>query len=449
MIKTLPIKRAPSQEGLFAPAPFIVGTGRSGTTLLRMMLDSHPALAIPAETHFIPRVVANHEAASDPRASFIQTLASYPKWPDFVTDISELEHRVNQIRPFDLAHAFRAFYMLHAERFGKQRWGDKTPRYLQQMQLIQRVLPDARFIHLIRDARDVALSVKGLWFGPNSISEIAQWWAAGIRQARRQAKELNYYLEVRYEDLVCNTESTLRKICAFIDLPWHAAMLDYHQTAHKRLEAFQSVTPDGKTVIDADKRRDIHRLTNKPPQASRVGRWRTEMSVPDRQHMEASAGGLLEKLGYEVSQPHRDHEGPVDSIGSLEMAIEEIERMIPVRSTFVLVDQDGWGTDDYVADRRRLPFLEKEGMYWGPPADDQTAIRELERLRTAGADFVVIGWPGFWWLDHYAGFHQHLRSHFHCILANKRLMVFDLRLSDDSARPGGPCESDDEHPGSL
>jgi protein-S-isoprenylcysteine O-methyltransferase Ste14 len=108
-------------------------------------------------------------------------------------------------------------------------------------------------------------------------------------------------------------------------------------------------------------------------------------------------------------------------------AIEEIAVLIPLGEQFILVDQDKWGTDELVAGRRRIPFLEREGQYWGPPEDDETAIRELERLRQAGAGFMVFGWPAFWWLEHYAGLQRHLRSRFRCVLENGRLVVFDLR----------------------
>src|SRR5262249_37683090 len=93
---------------------------------------------------------------------------------------------------------------------------------------------------------------------------------------------------------------------------------------------------------------------------------------------------------------------------------------------FVLVDQDE--LRPYIAPGPfTVPFLERDGEYWGPPADEKTAIRELERLRHSGARFMVFAWPAFWWLDYYAGLHRHLRSKFPCVLENHCLVVFDLR----------------------
>jgi lipopolysaccharide biosynthesis glycosyltransferase len=104
----------------------------------------------------------------------------------------------------------------------------------------------------------------------------------------------------------------------------------------------------------------------------------------------------------------------------------EITKLVAPGGAFVLVDER-WLAPEAIPDRRAIPFLERDGQYWGLPADDETAIRELERLRRAGAGHIVFVWPAFWWLDHYAGFHRHLRSRFPCVLENERLVVFDLR----------------------
>lgn len=73
----------------------------------------------------------------------------------------------------------------------------------------------------------------------------------------------------------------------------------------------------------------------------------------------------------------------------------------------MLVDQDAFGRG-FAAGRRALPFPEREGRYWGPPADGAQAVAELTRLCATGAGFVVAGWPAFWWLDHYPELRAHL-----------------------------------------
>jgi Sulfotransferase domain len=105
----------------------------------------------------------------------------------------------------------------------------------------------------------------------------------------------------------------------------------------------------------------------------------------------------------------------------------DIAALVPVGETFILVDQDRLGSE-VAAGRRRIPFLEQDGQYWGTPPDDETAIRELERLRRQSrASFMVFAWPAFWWLEYYSELHRHLRSTFRCVMENDRLVAFDLR----------------------
>ncbi len=73
-----------------------------------------------------------------------------------------------------------------------------------------------------------------------------------------------------------------------------------------------------------------------------------------------------------------------------------------------------------------MPFAERASEYWGPPADDESAIAEVKRQREASVDFIVIGWPAFWWLDCYAAWHDWLRREFPCLLENENVCVFKL-----------------------
>lgn len=110
----------------------------------------------------------------------------------------------------------------------------------------------------------------------------------------------------------------------------------------------------------------------------------------------------------------------------INQAIQVVSEIIPPDDTFILVNQDLWGNSKVIAGRRCISFPEKDGQYWGPPPDDDTAIQELERLRRSGAKFMVFVWPFLWWLDCYPGLHQYLRSECRCVLENDRLVVFDL-----------------------
>ena len=270
--------------------------------MLRLMLDAHPDLAIPPETNFIHLVAEACEDASDPPRAFLETVMTHNRWKDLRIEEDLLTQNVAAIKPFDLREAVRALYGLYAEKFGKSRWGDKTPHYVRRMPVIQALLPEAYFIHIIRDGRDVALSVKDLWFGADSVEDAARRWRGSVEKARRHSRKLPHYLEVRYEDLVTDAESTLRKITDFVDLPWNQSMLDYYKTADARLsEMERDVTaPNGEIKLRGEERNAIHSLTREPPQRNRIGRWRKEMTATDRDRFEAVAGETLRELGYGV-----------------------------------------------------------------------------------------------------------------------------------------------------
>jgi hypothetical protein len=287
------------------PAPFVVGANRSGTTLLRMMLDAHPELTIPPETHFVPDVIEACEERDVTPERIVEVMASHREWGDFGLATDEVLDRLRGLDPLTAGGALRAFYRLYAERAGKPRWGEKTPGYATNMLQIQDALPEARFVHLIRDGRDVALSAMDRAKKPLTAAQVAKRWKRRITKARKQRRKLRHYMETRYEDLVLDTEPTLRGIADFLDLPWDPAMLDYHERAEDRLEEMARGLParGNRPQLEEDHRLKIHALTKEPPQRERVERWREQMSEEDRLAFEEVAGELLAELGYAVGEP--------------------------------------------------------------------------------------------------------------------------------------------------
>ena len=209
------------------PAPFVVGVGRSGTTLLRLMLDAHPHLAMPPETGFVPGLIAAARAEGATPESLLEAVTSHRKWGDFPMSEEELLERWRGLDPLRARGAVRAFFELYASHQGKPRWGDKTPGYTMHMGPISNVLPEAHFVHVIRDGRAVALSrMRTLALRPTEISKVAKRWQRRLRKAREKGATLDHYLEIRYEALVREPEATLREVADFISLPWDPAMLE-------------------------------------------------------------------------------------------------------------------------------------------------------------------------------------------------------------------------------
>jgi hypothetical protein len=279
------------------PAPFIVGVMRSGTTLLRLMLDAHPELTIPPETKFMPELIrATRNGAASAEDAMAPLLAS-TRWPDFHLDEELMRARLRAAEPLDPTKAMRILYEAYAERIGKPRWGDKTPGHAQRMPRIARALPEARFIHLIRDGRAGALSRRRRAADPAPVAKHAKRWRARIRSTRRRARKVDHYLEQRYEDLVTEPEPVLRRVCEFIELDFDPAMLSYHEHAAERLAEIANPL-GGKT---AEWRLEAHARATDPPDPGRIGAWREDMSAQEIAEFEATAGEMLRELGYELS----------------------------------------------------------------------------------------------------------------------------------------------------
>jgi hypothetical protein len=286
--------REPGEVPALLQGMFVLGVRRSGTTLLRVMLDRHPGLAVPDESYFIPQLARRHRGEVDVDA-FVDDLRRLPtlvEWglsPESVAALLEPGMLPGQ--------AIAAIFEAYAEARGKSSWGDKTPLYMQYLPVLERLFPSTLYVHLIRDGRDAALSFLSVpagimsegWGHPRDAAGFACQWATEVRAARALGRRVGSgrYLEVRYEALVADPEAELRRICGFTGLEYDAGMLGYvGQTESARKEHQQRL--------------------NEPPRVG-VRDWRTEMAPADVAAFEAVAGDVLDGLGYEVST--RGHDG--------------------------------------------------------------------------------------------------------------------------------------------
>jgi len=219
----------------------------------------------------------------------VQLLAGEPHWSLFGLEPTAVRDRLPATGPVKPRTALRAFYDAYAASRGKSRWGDETPGYLHGMRLIAGELPEARFVHVIRDVRDVALSmVEAAQIKPDDVDTAARRWTRQVGKARSDAARVDHCLEIRYEELAREPETTLRRVSEFLELSWDPAVVD------TLLEV------DGRSPADAGGRAPPG---TRPPLDEPAARWRTEMSPGDRAACEALAGNLLAELGYEVDAP--------------------------------------------------------------------------------------------------------------------------------------------------
>jgi len=284
--------------------PIIVGCGRSGTTLLRLMLDAHPVLAIPPETGFLDRATELSQHPLQQRQALFDAVTCHPPqapaWADFGIDAAAFKHALDAIEPFSVAAGYRAFYRLYADRHNKPRYGDKTPMYCLHLQLISQVLPEAYFIHVIRDGRDVALSLRKTWFSPGpDVETQAAHWQHWVQTGSSQGAQCPHYLELRYEDLVLQPRKSLRRVCDFIELDFDEKMLDYHQRAPDRLSEHRArYDTNGELVVSRELRLFNQRKTTEPPDSSRVYAWKYTMREDEVRRFDKLAGATLRQFGY-------------------------------------------------------------------------------------------------------------------------------------------------------
>ena len=272
---------------------FIVGCPRSGTTLLRNLLRSHPRLTFPSESHFIPLF---YRAYGHPRteqdavalAKRMLGLQWVCQWNVSITpqEFAGLDRTFQTV----IGRLFEAW----ARKEGKPRWGDKTPHYVEEIPVLAELFPAGRIIHIIRDGRDVALSWLKAGFEPRNLYTAAMLWqryvSAGCRDGARLPPAT--YLEVRYEALVDQPETTMRKVCAFVDEPFTEAVL--HPSPIRGILR-PKIIGGGVPEVAA-------KLERIAPSAVD---WTVEMPPVDRLLFESIAGDLLEILGYEVSGARR------------------------------------------------------------------------------------------------------------------------------------------------
>jgi LPS sulfotransferase NodH len=270
---------------------FVVGAARSGTTLLRVQLDRHPELAVPPESHFIPHLWRRRrrygrEGRVERPERFLADLRSQRRFREW----NVASEQVGEELPPSptLGQAIEAAYRAYAKAHGKSKWGDKTPRYVTQLPLLARLFPEARFVHLVRDGRDVALSLVGLGHLHAHPATAAFPWARQVAKGRAAGHALGpgRYVELRYEELVANPEGVLQHLCRSLGLAFAPEMLE-----HRRNETLEKIPPD--------RRRYHTRLALPPTEGLRD--WRRDMDPAAVAEFEALAGAELVASGYELS----------------------------------------------------------------------------------------------------------------------------------------------------
>lgn len=257
---------------------FIVGCGRSGTSLLRRFLNQHPQVGIPLESLFI----IDYLRAS-PRIPIERMLNLLVREP-------ELAEWGVRPRPEDVqgsrnaAEAIDRLHQLYLAPRGKLRWGQKTPRFVRELPLLQAHFPAARFVHLVRDPRAVAASLIRSNVHRSTAYYAARRWRMDVDFGLAYEKAApDRVLRLAYEELVTDPERTLRRVCQFCGLEFDPVML---------------ASPQGDAAEYSSFYAQIHAHVDRPATKAFVDRWAGDLSAEQVALIEAVAGERMDQLGY-------------------------------------------------------------------------------------------------------------------------------------------------------
>jgi Sulfotransferase family len=300
------------------PYVFVVGCPRSGTTLLQRLLDAHPNLAISKETHWIPKWYEKRRGITSKdmvTPELISRLVAYHRFPRWPMERKDLEQLIADDKPVSYADFVTGFFDLFGKNAGKRLVGDKTPEYVRYFRTLHGLWPEAKFVHIIRDGRDVCLSVINwkkssnlasrfpTWQG-DRVTTIALWWEWLVSLGRKDGETLGteLYHEVRYEALVSNPAHECERICAFLNIPYDDTLLRFHED--------KEINSPG---LDAKKAWR--------PVTSGLRNWQSQMPAEDVERFEAAVGNLLDDLGY--------------TRAVLTPSAETLERVLEFRERFI------------------------------------------------------------------------------------------------------------------
>ena len=287
---------------------FIIGNPRSGTTLLRLVVTSHSNVCIPPEAGFVcwfsgvyGAWTQSDWANQNNTQNFLEAVATSKKFETWGLNISDLLAAFKTELPINYSSACSIIYNEYRKKNkpSASMWGDKNNFYINHVELINELYPSARFIHILRDPRDVACSYielsrlksKSIYRPnlPNDPVEIANQWLQNNVSASRSLSRLSksQRLCIRYEDLALNPKNTLSTICSFLGLDFEDGMLESHlQNKIYHLEPSETL--------------DWKKKTLSPITSSQIGRYKVDLSSEQINAIEKIAIGYMEKSGYNI-----------------------------------------------------------------------------------------------------------------------------------------------------
>lgn len=272
---------------------FIIGTQRGGTTLLRLMLNKHSNICIPPESHFLislfkkfaPQQVLNKEQQYVAK----EIISSHPRFSTWNVSLAEFDGIIDLLpEQCPLPLLIKKLFEKQIEPTGKKIWGEKTPEYIDIISQLAAAFPRARFISIIRDGRDVAMSLQQRGWQGWSVYQRATYWKHCVHKMGRLKEVPNACLAIQYEDIVLNTKGTLTEISTFLEIKFEDTVLDFHEDAEQN-------------ITEQEIKSGVHTKLSRLPQGSDVYKWKTTLSKRKVWLFESVCYKELALMGYEIA----------------------------------------------------------------------------------------------------------------------------------------------------
>lgn len=271
---------------------FVVGSPRSGTTMLQLMLHAHPRIAIPPETRFLLTAHKRRgewgdlrEAANRAKLAAWITRGKGTNFRDLELDPDAVAAEI-VAGPPTLGSAMGIVFRAYARKFDKPRWGDKRPAYLLNIPILLRMFPDAQIINIIRDGRDCVASVTEQTWHRGGLNEAISTWCRGSDAGRRALRTLppDTYHQLYYESFVQDPVGNMKAICDFLGEDYHDDMAG----------------PSAMAAVALPKRKTWHQLTHGDVTARRVGSFVERLDPEDLALCQSVMRRRLLSHGYQL-----------------------------------------------------------------------------------------------------------------------------------------------------
>lgn len=285
-------------ENRTSTAPFfILANPRSGSSLFRLMLNSHELITVPPECGFAvwlkDRYFDADFSGTETRVEFANDLYNARKFETWGVTVEQVLQKIEPETHRTYPDVVLAIYEIYAENQGKapRIFGDKNNFYVNHVPVITEIFPEARLIHLVRDGRDIAASFRELdqkkitsRYAPPSgrgIRSIAEEWVKTNNEIQKHAT--SSLMQVRYEDLVASPKSTIAEVCAFLSVPYSAAIESFY---------LHNDEPEEFLQWKEKTRHDV--------MSTQVSRYRRDLNEQEIAQFEDVAGPMLAQYGYDL-----------------------------------------------------------------------------------------------------------------------------------------------------